>query len=215
MAFSHNGLTWATTNEHSRDVIQEKLIKIAKDSQRLPLFKDCRNLSNYWLQIHIPSLILQPPTTITRFSSYHLFRDSWSRKQRRANKAFRVIFESASQGDSREIPPKPLTPRKMFEFPKGTSFKFDENLLHEFLKGNEIIPKGMNEEVAALKINGREHKFSFFDFTMVLPHLTEESRTAMAKDPIRAQWELLVRMYALRYPYEESEDHPPNSQEEP
>jgi len=205
VAFSHNGLTFAMTNAHSRDVIQKKLIRIAKDSQKLPLFKDCRDLLGYWFQIHIPSLILRPPTPCTRFSSQHIFRDSWSGKQRRAVRAFRDIFESASRGDPREIPPKPLTPRKEIVIPKGTIFSFDGDLLQEFLEGGEIAPREMNNEVGKLTINGREHTFSFFDFTMILPNLTE-SRTAMAKEPVRAQLELLTLMYGWRFPYEESED---------
>lgn len=209
VAFSHNGLTWATTNEHSRDVVQEKLIEIAEGSQRHQLFKDCRNLLSYWFQIHIPSLILHPPTISTRFSSYHIFRDNVSRNQRRSARAFCEIFESASQGDSRDVPAEPLVPRKMFEFPKGTCFSFDEELLNEFLAGDTLTHKGMNDEIATLTINGREHRFSFFDFRMVLPHLTEELRTAMKKEPGRTRFELVARMYAQRFPYEESESHPP------
>ncbi len=214
VAFSHNGLTWATTNEHSKDVVQEKLVKIAEDVQRLQLFRDCRNLFGYWLQIHIPSLILQPPTTSTRYSSYHIFRESGNRKHRRTTSAFRDIFESASQGDPREFPAEPLTPRKILEFPKGTCFSFDEELFHEFLKGGTISHRGMNDEIATLTINGQVHKFSFFDFGMALPHLKEELRSAMKEEPIRIRFELVARMYAQRFPYEEPESYPPQSQKE-
>lgn len=206
LAFSHNGLTFATTNEHSRDVVQDELIKIVGNSQKLQLFKDCRNLLSYWFQIHIPSLILHPPTTTSRFSSYHIFRENRNRKQRRATRAFRDIFESASQSDPREVPPKPLTLRTTLEFPKGTCLSFNKDLLREFLEGSEIAPRGMSEEVATLTINGREHSFSFFDFTMVIPNLTEELRAELVEEPDRAQLELVVRMYAQRFPYEESED---------
>jgi hypothetical protein len=77
------------------------------------------------------------------------------------------------------------------------------------LEGGAIAPREMNDEVAILTINGREHKFSFFELGMVLPHLTEESRSAMKKEPVRAQLELLARMYAQRFPCIESERHPP------
>jgi hypothetical protein len=80
VAFSHNGLTFGVTNEHSRDVVQEKLVAVAKASQKLPLFRDCRSLCCYWLQIHISSLILQPPMPVTRFSSYHIPREKLNRK---------------------------------------------------------------------------------------------------------------------------------------
>jgi hypothetical protein len=204
-AFTHNGLTFAVTNEHSIDVIQEKLIEIANASQRVPLFRDCPNLSSYWFQIHIPSLIFQPPMTVTRFSSYHIFRDGISRKDRRATRSFCEIFESVSQGDKREIPQKPLTLRKSFTFPTGTTFSLDESLLSEFLRDGEVKRRDINAEVATLTINGKEHIFTFFEFNMALGGVNEEMRKAMPRDPDRARLELVVRMYTQRFPYEESE----------
>lgn len=47
-AFAHNGLTFAVTNEHSRDVIQKKLMEIVNSSHGLPLFRDFCNLFSYW-----------------------------------------------------------------------------------------------------------------------------------------------------------------------
>ncbi len=206
VAFSHNGLTFAMTNEHSKDIIQDKLIAIADHSLKLSLFSDCRNLSSYWLQIHIPSLILQPPGTATRFSSYHIFKDTMSRKERRAAKAFCRIFGSASQSDPREVPARPITPRTTFTVPQGTIFSLDEDLLMEFVRTGEVTKSGMDEEVATLTINERTHVFSFFDFNMALSGLTKDESGAIAKDPNRARLELIMRMYAQRFPYEESDD---------
>lgn len=204
-AFAHNGLTFAVTNEHSRDVIQGKLIDIANSLQRLPLFCDCPNLFSYWFQIHIPSLILQPPITITRFSSYHIFRDAMKRMDRRATRTFCNIFESVSHGDERETPSVPLTPRKTFTFPAGTTFSLDEGLLLEFLEYGEVKKRELNNEVATLTINEKTHVFLFYDFWLALGGITEEMRTEMVKDPDRARIELVVRMYTQRFPYEESE----------
>ncbi len=104
VAFSHNGLTWATCNEHSKDVIQDKLFAIVKDLKKFPFFQKCDSLFNYWFQIHIPSLVLHPPTETTRFSSYHFFKNSRGRKERRALKNFMSIFEAASDGDPKTDP---------------------------------------------------------------------------------------------------------------
>lgn len=52
VAFSHNGLTFALTNDHSRDVIQEEMVGIARESEHLLTFESARNLLCYWLQIH-------------------------------------------------------------------------------------------------------------------------------------------------------------------
>jgi hypothetical protein len=82
VAFTHNGLTFGVTNEHSRDVTQEKLLQIAVEIDRRMSFESCPKLLCYWLQIHIPALIMQPlPATVaTRFSSYHVPRPSLGRQ---------------------------------------------------------------------------------------------------------------------------------------
>ena len=98
VAFSHNGLTFGMTNDHSRDVVQEKLITIANAVQRLPLFRDYRNLIQYWLQIHIPALITYPPATVTRFSSYMIHNERLDRKARRAVKILHQLYDGASKG---------------------------------------------------------------------------------------------------------------------
>ncbi len=208
VAFSHNGLTWALSNDHSKDIIQERLIGIASASDRMPLFKDCSNLASYWFQIHIPSLILNPPTTLTRFSSYHIFREDLSRKSRRAVRAFCNIFESASQGDERETPSSPLTPRTSLTIPEGSTFSLEEDLLMEFLERGDVTQKkDINEEIATLTIDGKTHKFSFFEFSLVLQGISEEEKKELAKDHNNAKLSLVVEMYRQKFPYEESENN--------
>lgn len=128
-----------------------------------------------------------------------------NRKDRRATSTFCNIFESVSHGDERETPPIPLTPRKTFTFPAGTTFNLDEGLLLEFLENGEVKKRELNDEVATLTINDKTHIFSFYDFCLALGGVKEEMRTAMVKDPDRARLELVVQMYTLRFPYEESE----------
>lgn len=207
VAFSHNGLTWGMTEEHCRDIIREKLIGIARDSERMPLFRNCRNLLSYWLQIHIPSLVMHPypPTTTTRFSSYHLFSDSLCRKGRRAAIDFRDIFESASKADTRNTPAKKLKLRTSINFPKGTTFSLDDGLLMEFLKHGKVTERDINDEVGTITINGRNHAFSFFDFRTTLDGITKEWRNSLPEDPNQVRIQLIMHMYAHRFPYEESE----------
>ncbi|WP_062057680.1 hypothetical protein [Cellvibrio sp. OA-2007] len=202
LAFSHNGLTLGATNEHSRDVIQEKLLEIVGRFQERQLFEDCRNVSSYWFQIHIPSLILQPPTTATRFSSYHVFDENMNRKQRRAAKEFINIFESVSKGDPRETPSKRLTPRNTFTFPKGTLFSFADEL-PAILAGDATSREEIVEDIASITINDQVHKFSTYDIWTIPAHIKEELQNLMKKDLVRAQVELVAKMYAQRFPYEQ------------
>lgn len=97
VAFSHNGLTFATNNDHSRNIIQNKLIEITSSLDQLHLFNNCKNIFNYWFQVHIPTLILNPRTVATRFSSYQYVRKNLGRKMRRGAREFFSIFKSASQ----------------------------------------------------------------------------------------------------------------------
>lgn len=200
VAFSHNGLTCGLTNEHSRDVVQEKLIGIGRVSEKMPLFRDCPNLLSYWLQIHIPSLILRPypPKTVTRFSTYHISSDRLGRKGRRAEKVLRDLFESASKGDPREIPAKKLTVRSSIIVPAGTTFK---GLLREFLNRGEVAKREIDQEIGWITINGKTQYFSFFDLEMTLAGTTKEWRNTLAENPNQARIELVMRMYYERFPY--------------
>jgi hypothetical protein len=69
LAFSHNGLTFGHTGEQTKDIIQDKLIKISNEVDSSKCFGDNRNILLLWLQIHIPALVVYPPTVISRFSS--------------------------------------------------------------------------------------------------------------------------------------------------
>lgn len=205
VAFSHNGLTFAVTNEHSRDVIQEKLVGIAGAAQKLPLFRDCRSLLFYWLQIHIPALILQPPLPVTRFSSYHIRRESLDRKERRAATVFYGIFESASKDrDKRETPAKKLQMRKMLNVPAGATFSLDDGLLSELLKHGKVNDRSDSEIVGTLSMNGTDYEFSFFDFKILPESFVKDWRNTSSKDLVKARLQLIIKMYVQRYPYEES-----------
>lgn len=195
------------TNEHSRDIIQEKLIEISSAAEKMSLLRSGRNLLSYWLQIHIPALILHPhpPTTATRFSSYHIFSERLCRKGRRATLVYRHIFESASKEDTRCIPGQKLTKRTSFTFPKGTTFSLDEDIFREFLEHGEVIKREINDEVGMITINDITHKFSFTDFIVAIAGSTKEWKNALAKDPIQARFQLIMRMYVQRFPYEETD----------
>lgn len=104
VAFQHNGLTFGITNEHSIDVIQKKLIEITNSIKSVELFGKNKRLIQLWLQIHISSLIMHPPTPATRFSSYFIFRGNVDRKEKKIIKAFKKMFEGCSTDDERASP---------------------------------------------------------------------------------------------------------------
>lgn len=206
VAFPHNGLTFGVTNEHSRDVIQKKLIVIAQAAQNLPLFRDCKSLLSYWLQIHIPSLIRQPPTPVTRFSSYHILREVLERKEYRAAKVFYGIFESASKSrDERETPAKEWRLRKTVDIPAGATFSMDDGLLGELLKQGEVSDRNDNEIVGTLSMNGTNYEFLFLEFKMLPESTIKDWRSSLSEDLVQARLHLIMEMYMQRFPYEKPE----------
>lgn len=198
LAFPHNGMTMGVTNEHSRDVIQKKLAEIARNVEKLPLFDNCREIQNLWLQIHMPSLILQPPSVSTRFSSCHVHRERTNRKQRRAKESFFRIFEACSKGDHRETSAEPLTLRDSYKFQAGTTFMVEEKLLTEIRSGHALVPENRFEEVASITIHDKEHKFTYQDVMLVPPGV-------LKSDPAHIAFNLVAHMYMNRFPYKEIE----------
>jgi hypothetical protein len=202
VAFSHNGITMGVTNAHSRDVIQKELIRIAQDAERLDLFKDCSSLLTYWFQIHIPALILQPQTVVTRFSSYHVARSALDRRQARALGAFYKLFEAASNvPDPRAHPPQNLKPRTSYEFPAGTTFTLSEDF--EQILGRHPSPAGDESQfIGELTVRGLPHTFTVFDLRFVPLEVLHQCRDLARADLGQAGMSLLAEMFVQRFPYE-------------
>jgi hypothetical protein len=206
VAFIHNGLTWGMTSDHARDVIQEKLRSIADSTTKMQIFAGCRDLLQCWLQIHIPSLIMHPPTAITRFSSVGILNSRLNRKAQKALRVFQEIAEIGLFPDAREVPSEKLTPRTTMTLPAGTTFSLDEHLLKVFLEGRNDYGQMRDEVIADLTFDGVTHKFTFFDFDMLTAAITATERKQLAANPDTARIELIIRMYMQRYPYESGRD---------
>lgn len=202
VAFSHNGLTLGLTNDHSRDVIQEKLISIADSTERMPIFTGYPDLLGCWLQIHIPSLISHPPATVTRFSTLAIENPNLDRKSQKATRIFEGIATIGNRPDPREVPPEKLVRRTQVTLPAGTSFRIDEHLLEEFLKGGSDYGKMSEDVIAGLAFDGVIHEFTFFDFEMLAAKIPASMRQRLGASPDTARLELIMEMYMQRYPFE-------------
>lgn len=69
LAYPHQGLTWGMSDEHCKKLIQDKLQYISDNYDFEGPFRGNKNVIGIWMQIHIPSLILQFGQPTTRFSS--------------------------------------------------------------------------------------------------------------------------------------------------
>lgn len=207
VGFTHNGLTFGVTPDHSRDVIRDKLVQIATQADRYMSFEGCRKLLCYWLQIHIPTLVMQPQPNVfgTRFSSYHIPRPSLNRKEAKALTAFFSMFESVSQVDGRASPSRPLTPRNSVTLPAGTVFRFDSSRVLTLLGQTTVSENEQAEVVGEITIEGIEHKFTYYEVSLLPADLIQEWKHAMPIDPMKASLPIMASLYLRRYPYEERE----------
>ncbi len=208
VAFNHNGLTWAMTPDHSRDMIREKLIEIAGDPAMKNLFdiKKDKNICNCWFQIHIPALIRYPYTISTRFSSFHIDNGALTRKQNRAYTAFKEIFETASYGhDARLEKPKQLKIRNRIELPAGTTYMIDDDLVQAFYNSDELVVMDQFKIIGSLTVDGIMHEFCYEDFVYVFHNMDDTTREYFRKDIDKARLGLLLLIYQWRFPYEDTE----------
>lgn len=202
VAFNHNGLAWGLTNDHARDVIQEKLTSIANATLKMPIFSGHHGLLECWLQIHIPSLIRYPPATTTRFSSFGIPNSNLDRKSRKALRIFEEITAIGSRPDDRENPAEKLVRRTSVTIPAGATFDLDEKFFGEFLKGGNDYGNVGEDVIAGLAFDGVNHEFTFFEFEMLAPKIPTSIRKQFAADPVKARLTLIREMYMQRYPYE-------------
>ena len=207
VAFSHNGLTFAKTNEHSKDIIQDKLKEIREniDIKMQNNFNNHKNLCQVWLQIHIPSLIQYPQMTATRFSSYHCTRDYLKLKQNRGFKVFKNIFETASlSGDIRENEEEKLEFKNSFTLPKGTLISLDEDLLKEYARTGNIKSKINHDKIiGSIEVETTLYEFHFFELISIIKEITKKEFTSFDNELDTIRVTLLAKMYLARYPYKE------------
>lgn len=170
-------------------------------------FKSCPKLLCYWMQIHIPALIMQPlPAAFTtRFSSYYIPRPLLSRKDAKTLAAFYELFESVSKPDARTSPGRTLTPRNAVSFPAGTTFDLDEGRVVQLLEQETVSEDEQAEVIGTLTFDGIEDKFTFFEVRFLPDDLIGEWRREMSADPAMGSLMLLASLNQRRYPYEESE----------
>jgi len=204
VAFSHNGLTIGMTSEHSKDVVQAKLISISDIVEKLPLFTERCEIVQCWLQVHIAALVLKPPMPMTRFSSVFILNPILEAFRSPVVIQMRRINEVAKRGDGRELPSIPLKRRTNFTIPKDSTFWFDPELLWQLIREGAV--GGIEDEVivAGLKMDGADHKFSFFDLENVILAFGDTFGELMKLEYPQAAITLIGEMYLHRFPFEDS-----------
>lgn len=204
-AFSHNGLTWGCTDEHTRDNIQSKLSEISKQIDGDKYFKGNKRQLILWLQIHIPALVMHPMQQITRFSSLFVVNHNLTGKSFKAFKRLQNVLQAGETGDIRESPPQKMHLRRFNKIPAGSTFYFDKELVEYFLSTWELDKRDPESIFATLQVNGVEHKFSFFEFENLIAGLDKGEQPQLREDVVRTGLEFIIRLYTQRYPYVEDD----------
>ena len=205
IAYPHNGLTWAVTNEHSRDLIQDKLKEIANEIDTDTIFVDSKRILEIWLNIHIPSMIFQPPQNCTRFSFYVL-TDPFIKG--RAYRAFKNLVNAraeATKPDPRVNAPQKLTPRKSIIVPKDTTFSFDEKLLEKHLCTDEVDRDNQFSIICTANVNDEKYEFSSFELAMAIGSYSKKDKARLYSNLDEYRAEIFAALLLNRFPFEENE----------
>jgi hypothetical protein len=204
VAFDHNGLTFGITPDHSKDIIQKKLVEISESIDDQWLFGDNDCILLYWLQIHIPSVSYTPPIQMTRFSSYLHPRVGMDKDAYRAFIDFDTVFRMAStMPDNRQFPRKKLQQRRSLQLPKGTKCSLNSQLLEYYLSGKELGDQSDDEIIGSLEMNEKMYEFSMWDFRLLASNISEIVRQQYSENAQYAQLALVIALYIQRFPYEE------------
>lgn len=206
------------TPDHGRDVIQEKLQDVAANVEKDGPSLVGRPVVGLWLQIHIPSLVLQPPTPTTRFSSVFLGNSKLGLAARFAERRFVAHTRAAVVSEPGDEAPRPLQPRSSIQIPKGTVFRFDEELLEALVATGELPERADDHVVLSVWPPGVEDEafedYSYFELKMVLGSAPAEEGRQFTRSLNEARL-LLGPLIFQRHPYvgdppwlDEGEDAP-------
>ncbi|AZD85302.1 hypothetical protein C4K14_2478 [Pseudomonas chlororaphis subsp. aureofaciens] len=203
LGFSHNGLTMSMTPDHARDIIQDKLKSIGEKVLALPIFSGRRDIIECLLQIHIPSVVMHPPTTSTRFSSYALRNYKVDKKSVLAINEFYKISQAGQIADKREIPSEKLEYREYIDVPEGTEFSMEREPVTSILLGTKVDDLNLESIVGSIKMNGILHEFTAMELQMVMRRFKSDKIKYFANNESE-RVEILLQMFAQRYPYQNS-----------
>jgi hypothetical protein len=206
VAYSHNGLIWGVTPDHSKDINQNKLKFIANQIDSDVNSYAAKGLLKCWLQIHISCLIANPPSVTSRISSYYMENFNLGKHAIAALKSLRYVDAvSKNIPDERIQPPQKLILRKGLNLPAGTTFRLVEmTIIKQLLDVGSVHGVKADDVIAALEFNGTRHEFFLNDLLHFWEMTDSTDKEDMQKEEIKFRLEVVLKMFMLRYPYENS-----------
>lgn len=180
VAFTRNGLTIGGTPNHARDIVREKLRQIDAELQRSGSLMASRDVVGLWLQIHIPALVLSPPTPITIFCSQYLKNEAPRTPSRYAWAVFQANTVAAGVSEPADEPPRPLRIRNSINIPAGTRLQFDEEILEALVATGELPERPEDHVVVTVWPPGtaddEAEVFSYFELRCALSNVDADDQ---------------------------------------
>jgi hypothetical protein len=203
VAFAHNGLTMGLTADHSRDVLRSKIELIAHKVECFPGVFGNANLLAVMLQIHIPSLVVNSPQTLTRFSSGAVDNPNLGLLQSLALFRFTSLFPVGMDPAATDSPPSERRLRERVEFETGTLLWWEPELVDEFLNSGTVPEFNDEREVLRIVKAGKSLTFVFGELTLALAQLDESDVARLRSERTTFMAEMMARLYMQRFRYED------------
>jgi hypothetical protein len=202
VAYTHNGLVWGVTADHTRDLLRDKLKAIGQVLATQPE----EPAIALWMHVHMPCLVMQPPQPTTRFSSYYLPNPSLGFRSRMAARRIWRQLMGVDTSDAGDEEPSHLEARRVLHIPKGADFRFDEDFLSSIISNGGKLPDLPDEQVV-LSVKQPDanaeawEDFSFYEMKFLFAQLSEDERQTLAASTEQAYSVLLPRLLWARYTY--------------
>jgi hypothetical protein len=205
IAFTHDGLGMSATGEQSQEAIRKKLKAISSRIDKSWCYEPQRRILNCIVQVHIPSLVLYPPTPITRISSTNVDNPFLKEED---DETLEMLLRTTSIGallpDERTIAPRSLKVRRDYCPPKMVVAP-NMRLLRELFSGAELENYNSETVIVTFKYeDGEEDSFVVMELASIIQYgyVNFHEREPTDEKIAAAAFKLGVAMYAQRYPYE-------------
>jgi hypothetical protein len=200
LALTKNGLTLGATADHVRDILHEKIKTAADAIARYPFFHDGRVLGVF-LQIHIPTLLLNPPQVETRFTPGLVDNPGLDVVGRQALERFRTLLPFGTDPKMSHGPPRARELRRAVQFDPSIRFAWDDEVLAHILATGSL-PAGDEATVVCTFIEGeRETDYLHGELAWALAQISNQRMDALRADKPALVGELVTQLYLHRHRY--------------
>ncbi|NLL28869.1 MAG: hypothetical protein GX259_08730 [Bacteroidales bacterium] len=203
IAYPHQGMVIGITQDHTRDVVKNKIMSIVESIKFDSLFKNNKRLLEIWTNVHIAAIATHPHSFGSRFSFFGNHLPNPDRKEQRVIKDLISARNEATKPDEREMPPMNLEYRDQLTIPAETTYCFDEDLIKDFFVNRNSKKWEITAVACKAKINGKEVGLGLIDLEMAVDKL-QLTYQEVLKEWDNIHLKLFAMMLFIKFPYKGS-----------